>query len=99
MSDASDSNDGVQQSDQPIDRLTGLCAQMTPILNQPENADVRAIVFLNDASHGGIQMHGYEDSATAMAELFVHMRAIFRSMGKELEFVAVPESPQGLDGT
>jgi hypothetical protein len=93
MSDESD----VQTSDQPIDRLTKLCAEMTPVLDRPENADVRAIVFLNDEKHGGIQMHGYEDTSTAIAELFVHMRAIFHSMGKELEFVAVPESPQGLD--
>jgi hypothetical protein len=93
----SDENDDVIASDKPIDRLTGLCAEMTPVLDRPENADVRAIVFLNDEQCGGIQVHGYDDMSTAMAELFIHMRAMFRSMGKDLEFVGIPDSPEGLD--
>ena len=84
-------------SDEPMDRLTRLCVEMTAPLEKPENDDVKAIVFLNDARTGGIQLHGYDDSATAMAELFVHMKAMFASVGKDLEFIAVPESPEGLE--
>jgi hypothetical protein len=83
-------------SDEPHDRLTELCAQMTEVLNEPENNDIKAIVFLNDDNRGGIQTHGYDDPMEATADLFVHMRAIFRALGKELELIAIPESPEGL---
>lgn len=86
----------VRTSDQPMDRLTELCAQMTAVLDTPENSDVRALVFLSDSKHGGIVAHGYEDQSEAMAELFVHMQAVFRSVGKDLQFIAVPQSPEGL---
>lgn len=86
----------VGVSDQPFDRLTELAAEMTKVLDAPEHADVRAIVFLNDAHSGGIQLFGYDDQVEAMAELFIHMKAIMNSMGKDLEFIPVPESPEGL---
>jgi hypothetical protein len=85
------------QSDEPIDRLTRMCAEMTVPLERPENDDVKAIVFLNDAKRGGIQMHGYEDTNEGMADLFVHMQAVFQSMGADLQFIGVPESPEGLN--
>jgi hypothetical protein len=69
---------------------------MTTPLERPENDDVRAIVFLNDHERGGIQMHGYEDTNEGMADLFVHMKAVFQSMGGDLDFVGIPESPEGL---
>jgi hypothetical protein len=86
----------VRSSDQPFSRLTELSARMTVVLDEPENADVKAIVFLQDGEMGGIQMHGYEDQNEAMAELFVHMKAVFQSMGKDLDFIGVPDSPEGL---
>lgn len=84
-------------SEEPFDRLTHLSVEMTEPLDRPENADVRAIIFLGDSQKGGIQLHGYEDQAEAMVDLFVHVKAIFASMGKELAFIGVPESPQGLE--
>lgn len=98
MSDMSDENDLPVQSDQPTDRLTELCAEMTRVLDEPRNSDVRAIVFLDDRQRGGIQFHGYDDTAEGLADLFVHMKAVFQSMGKDLDFIGVPESPEGLDG-
>jgi len=92
----SDPINDVTTSDQPFNRLTKLAAQMTELLDAPENADVKAIVFLNDSEGGGIQLSGYDDQIEAMAELFVHMKAVFNSMGKDLEFIPVPESPEGL---
>jgi len=82
--------------DHPVDRLTELCAEMTTPLDRPENEDVKAIVFLHDEGRGGIQLHGYDSQAEAMAELFVHMKAVFASMGKDLDFIGIPESPEGL---
>jgi hypothetical protein len=94
----SDSNDmHTVKRDEPFDRLTHLSVEMTVPLETPENKDVRAIVFLSDEYRSGIQLHGYDDPAEAMAELFVHMKAIFQSMGKDLDFVGIPDSPEGLN--
>lgn len=84
-------------SGEPFDRLPHLSAEMTEPLDRPENADVKAIIFLGDEEKGGIQLHGYEDQIEAMVDLFVHMKAIFASMGTELVLIGVPESPQGLE--
>jgi hypothetical protein len=87
----------VHTNDVPFDRLTKMAATMTAAVETPENADVRGIVFLSDEHRSGIQMFGYEDQSEGIADLFVHMKAIFQSMGKDLEFIGVPESPEGLD--
>jgi hypothetical protein len=88
--------DDVVTGGEAFDRLTELCAEMTSAIERPDTQDVRGIVFLSDDKLGGIQMFGYEDQVEAMADLFVHMRSIFKSMGKNLEFVGIPESPEGL---
>lgn len=87
----------VIRSEEPFDRLTRLTVEMTAPLETPENADVQAIVFLHDGERSGIQIHGYEDQNDAMVDLFVHMKAMFRSVGKDLDFIGVPESPKGID--
>jgi hypothetical protein len=89
-------DDKVTTNDHPVDRLTHLCAEMTVPCERPENADIKAIVFLNDRQRGGIVLHGYDSEAEAMAELFVHMKAVFNSIGKDLEFIGIPDSPEGL---
>ena len=89
-------NDEITSNDHPVDRLTGLCAEMTVPLDRPENEDVKAIVFLHDPTRGGIVLHGYDDEVEAMAELFVHVKAVFNSIGKDIDFIGVPESPEGL---
>lgn len=90
-------SDDVTTSPVPVDRLTGICAEMTKVLDEPENEDVKGIVFLHDEKRSGIELHGYEDQMEAVAELFVHMKAIFQSMGKDLIFIGVPESPEGVE--
>jgi hypothetical protein len=89
-------DDDVTRGPEPMDRLTGLCDQMTRVLDYPENEDVRAIVFLDDGERGGIQLHGYTDDVEAMAALFVHMQAVFRANGRDIQFVGIPDSPEGL---
>lgn len=71
-------------SDEPTDRLTHLTVEMFGCLDREENDDVRAIVFLTDADRGGIQMQGYDDAIAGMAELFVHMAAVFEANGQKL---------------
>jgi hypothetical protein len=89
-------SDEVTTSSEPMDRLTRLCAEMTTVLNEPENADVKAIVFLEDGEKGGIQTHNYEDTTDALADLFIHMQAMFKAEGKDLQFIGIPDSPEGL---
>lgn len=89
---------GARVFSEPVDRLTGLCAEMTEPLDREENGDVKAIVFLQDGERSGIVMHGYEDQVEGMADLFVHMKAIFQGMGRDLTFVGIPENAEGLDG-
>jgi hypothetical protein len=90
------SDDDVTSHDHPVDRLTDLCAEMTVPLERPENADVKASIFLHDTERGGIVLHGYDDEVEAMAELFVHMKAVFNSIGKDIDFIGIPDSPEGL---
>ena len=95
----------VTRSDEPHDRLTGLCNDMTDLLDalvtaeqekNPDAKNVRAIVFLDDDDAGGIVVHGYDDMTDAMVDLLMHVKAMFNSMGKDVEFVAVPQSAAGL---
>lgn len=87
------------RSHEPHTRLTHLCAEMTKVLDREENADVKAIILLNDAENGGAQIHGYEEGndTQAVVDMFLHLQAIMRANGKDLEIIAIPDSPQGLE--
>jgi hypothetical protein len=89
-------DDNVTKHDHPVDRLTDLCDEMRGPLLRPENDDVKAIVFLRDRERGGIVMHAYDDETEAMAELFYHIKAVFNSIGKDIDFIGIPDSPEGL---
>jgi hypothetical protein len=98
---------GEYRTSEPHDRLTRLCAAMTEALDAaleqeaastvPSKRDdlttPKCIVFLQDDQRGGLQLHGYEDDTEALADLFLHLRAIFRSQGKDLNFMPMPEGP------
>ena len=89
-------SDVTRTEGEPHDRLTRLCAAMTTALEgHPERGDEKCIVFLqSEADHrGGLQLHGYDDDNEALADLFLHLRAMFRAQGKELLF-----APLGGDG-
>ena len=70
----------------PHDRLTRLCDAMTSTLvRHPEyGADVRCVVFLQNDERGGLQLHGYNDDVEAVADVLLHLRAIFEANGKTL---------------
>jgi hypothetical protein len=76
---------------QPIDRLTRLADAMTRALEaDPEyHDDDKAIIFLDDDKHGGIVLFGYDEDFDAMANLFVHLKAVFEANGKTLMIVPV----------
>lgn len=81
-----------QRTAEPTDRLTRLCETMTDALQaDPEYGDdVKCVVFLDSDTHGGLQLHGYDDDTEALANLFMHLRAIFRANGKDLLFAPMP---------
>jgi hypothetical protein len=74
--------DDIIESGEPFDRLTELCDIMQESIHTPENEDVRGIIFLHDADRGGMVLMNYTDTSSAMADLLVHMKALFASQGK-----------------
>ena len=85
-----------KRTTEPHDRLTRLTAVMTDALEAaPEYSDsVKAVIMLDDGIRGGIQLYGYDDDSAAMADLLVHLRAIFRANGKRMDVMFMNE-----DGT
>jgi hypothetical protein len=76
---------GEMRTTEPHNRLTRLCEAMTDALDaHPERGSEKCVVFLQDGDQGGLILHGYDDDVDAMADLLLHIRAIFRSHGKEM---------------
>jgi hypothetical protein len=72
----------------PPGRLTRIAGNLASALEEhAERQDGdKVIVFADDGQRGGICMHGYSDDIEALADLFSHMRAMFRANGKDLQF-------------
>lgn len=89
----------IREDSEPFDRLTELCDTMQRAIEGPQNDDVKGIIFLSDAEHGGIVIFGYDDATAGMAALLLHMKVVFASQGKgfgvmtEQGFMIVPEQP------
>jgi hypothetical protein len=83
---------------EPQDRLTRMGDAMTTMMDGlPEyRVGDKAIVFVRDEERSGITMHGYDDPLEAIGDLFLHLQAIMRANGKDLQFIGIPESPEGL---
>ena len=78
------------RSDEPHERLTRICGAMVDTLEaHPERGEERCIVFLKNDREGGMVLHGYEDDTEAVADLFTHLRAIFRANGSDLQIHAL----------
>lgn len=87
-----------KRTTEPHDRLTRLAAAMTDALDVIPGTDgVRAIVMLREGNRAAAQLHGYDDDVEAIADVFEHLRAVFRANGRDLEVVMVPDDASGLD--
>jgi hypothetical protein len=77
------------RSHQPHDRLTRITERVISTIEaDPEYREGdHAIVFMDDGNRGGIGMHGYESDTEAMADLLLHLKAIFEANGKTLTLV------------
>lgn len=93
--------DELHRSEKPHDRLTRICDSMTTQFDlHPEHRKGdKCIVFLDADNRGGLVMHGYDDDIEAIVNLLMHLQAMFRANGKnlEFEFFNIPDSPEGLD--
>jgi hypothetical protein len=76
----------IRRTMEPHDRLTRLCDTMISALeSSPEcGGEEKCIIFLQDGKLGGLVMHGYERDSEAMADLLIHLMAIFEANGKKL---------------
>jgi len=64
--------------------------------NHPEHREGdRAIIFLDDGQRGGIQTHGYPNTADAIADLLVHLKALFEANGTTLSIIPIDTIGQG----
>jgi hypothetical protein len=85
--------DGVR-SHEPVDRMTRLCATMTDALEaDPEYSDdIKCCVFMHSGRRSGLVLHGYEQDSEAIADLLIHLKAIFKSNGKRLDLMFMDEN-------
>ena len=82
----------IRRTREPHNRLTRLAAAATDALDaHPEHGNEKAIVFLQDGSLGGLVIHGYDSDSEALADLFIHLTAIFESNGKKLLLLPLGE--------
>lgn len=78
-------------SNEPMDRLTRICAAMTEVFDEHEehHDDDKCIVFLDDGDKGGIELHGYSDPMDAFVDLVLHIKAMLATIGKNMDIVLV----------
>jgi hypothetical protein len=83
----------------PQDRMTRMSGALSEALEaQPEyRTGDRCIVFTSDSEWSGICIHGYDDVVEAVTDLFIHMQAMMRSIGKDLDFIGIPNDLSGLE--
>lgn len=84
----------TKRSYEPHDRLTHLANEMLEVLKEKDAKDVRAIVMLNTDERGGIGLGNYEDEeAGAIADMFIHLKALFEAQGKTLMIAPLQGNP------
>ena len=83
----------AQISDEPQDRLTRICDEMSKVFHDhPEHRpEDKCVVFLNNGERGGLVLVDYDDHSEAMADLLMHLRAVFQASGKRLDFMFLGE--------
>ena len=71
--------------EQPHDRMTALCAEMTDTLEKRDDSEnIRSIVLLQEGENGGIQLGNYESIDQAIDDLTLHLKVLLKGEGKTL---------------
>ena len=78
----------VSRSHEPQDHLGRMADGMTDVV--PEN--VKAIVMLQDGELGCVHLCNYEEDTEAITDMFIHLQAMFRSIGKELILMPISQN-------
>lgn len=84
-----------KRSTEPHDLLTHLAnVGLKAIDAEPATDDLRAIVLVTRGGDGGIAAGGYGDGlmgcdAQMVADMLVHVRAVLRASGKDLQVVTL----------
>lgn len=88
-----------REEGEPFSDATKLANVGMEAVRQANNdACVIVMTFVDrgsDTVEGGIALGGYEDDTDAIADMFLHLRAIMESNGKTLEIINVPTRGQG----
>ena len=93
--------------DEPVNRMERIVNKMTDCMDaHPEHQDGdKCVVFLSTGTMGGMVAHGYEGNedtgrmvTAAIVDVLMHLRAMFRSIGKDIDIIALPEIPADLGG-
>jgi len=87
-------------------RMERIVDSMTDLFDaHPEHLDTdKCVVFISTESHGGLVAHGYGEDpgdksmvTAAIVDVMMHLQAMFRSIGKDLELIPIPDNPGYLD--
>jgi hypothetical protein len=78
---------------EPHDRLTRICDAMSATFaaHPEQHEDDKCVIFLDGDGRGGMVTVNYDDDAEALANVFMHLRALFRVNGKDLTFVPIEQ--------
>ena len=79
----------VHETQEPHDRLTRICDDMTKTFDEhPEHVDGdKCMVFLDNGKVAGLVLHGYEDKTEAITDLLMHLQAMFKAAGKQMDIM------------
>lgn len=97
---SSDEDSRPTRSEEPEDRLGRLAEAMSKALEaHPEYHDERAIVMLDSDSEMRRLTHvfGFDDDSEAVIEMFLHLRAIVRAGGRDIDFIGIPDDVSEID--
>jgi hypothetical protein len=86
----------TEVSDKPFDRLTRIGNRMILLMESDEESEPtdKAVIFLDSEEYSGIMVAGYEAMDEAIADIFVHLRAMFQASGKDLKLIVVPDQSE-----
>jgi len=95
----------VQQSLEPHDRLTRICDRLTVAFdNDPEVEESdKVIFFVSNDERSGIVTHRFQGEDwnsiinQEVSYLFMHLRAMFQSMGKDLLIAPIKQKDPDLN--
>jgi hypothetical protein len=85
----------LTKSEEPHDRLTLIGDAVIGFVHEnPDHDDVKLIVLLEDDKEYGIALNGYQEVTDAVVTLVLHLRAMLRSIGKDVVLVPLSRRDQ-----